>query len=65
MGRPHADSTYKIPNQIGKKLLTRLRLGLSDLSEHKFRHNFADFVNPLCSCNIKAETTLPFFRTAT
>ena len=61
MGRPHANSTYRIHNPVGIRLLTCLRLGLSYLNEHKFRHNFADFVNPLCSCSVKPETTLHFF----
>ena len=47
MGCPHANCTYKIHNPIGIKLLMRLRLGLSYLNEYKFRHNFADCVNPL------------------
>ena len=33
----------------GLKLLTRLRLGLSHLNEHRFRHNLENCVNPLCS----------------
>ena len=43
------------------KLLTRLRLGFSHLFEHKFRHNFADSLNPLCSCSLETESTLHFF----
>ena len=61
IGRPHANSTYRIHNPVGIRLLTRLRLGLSHLNEHKFRLNFADCVIPLCSCSIKPETTLHFF----
>ena len=61
MGRPHANSTYRIHYPTGIRLLTCLRLGLSHLNEHKFIHNFADCVNPLCSCNIKPEATLHFF----
>ena len=61
MGRPHANSTYRIHNPVGIMLLTRFRLGLSHLNEHKFRHNFADCVNPLCTFSIKPETTLHFF----
>ena len=38
-----------------------LSLGLSYLNKHKFRHNFADCVNPLCFYSIKPETTLHFF----
>ena len=40
------------PNYKSIKLLTRLRPGFSHLSEHKFRHNFADSLNPLCSCSL-------------
>ena len=61
MGRPHANSAYRIHNPVGIRLLTCLGLGLSHLNEHKFRHNFADCVNLLCSCSIKHETTLHFF----
>ena len=61
MGRPHANSTYRIHSSVGIRLLTHLRLGLSRLNEHKSRHNFADCVNPLCSCSIKPQTTLHFF----
>ena len=40
MGRPHANSTYRIHNPVGGiRLLTRLRLGLSHLNEHKFIRN--------------------------
>ena len=59
--RPIENSTYKIYDPLGIKLLTRLRLGFSHLSEHKFRHNFADSLNPLCSCSLETESTLHFF----
>ena len=42
-------------NLIGAKLLTRLRLGLSHLWEHKFKHSFQDTLNPLCSCRKKSK----------
>ena len=35
-----ANSVFDIYNPDGLKLLTRLRLGLSHLRYHKFRHNF-------------------------
>ena len=35
------------------KYLTRLRLGLSHLNGHKFRHNFQDCLNPLCPCSLE------------
>ena len=37
-------------NFEGLKLLTRMRLGLGYLADHKFRHNFQDCLNPICSC---------------
>ena len=32
-------------------------MGLSHLREHKFRHNFQDTLNPICSCGENIETT--------
>ena len=40
--------------------MTKLRLGLSHLRYHKFKHNFLDNINPLCSCASDTETTLHF-----
>ena len=34
---------------------------LSHLREHKFRHNFQDTINPLCSCSLEIESTFHFF----
>ena len=43
------------------ELLTRLRVGLSHLREHKFRHNFQDSPEPFCNCGRHIETTIHFF----
>ena len=51
--RPIGNRTYKIYDPLEIKLLARLRLDFSHLSEHKFRHNFADSLNPLCSCSLQ------------
>ena len=59
--RATAISVYGIHNPIGLKFLTRLRLGLSHLNEHKFKHNFKDCVNPLCSCSLEIESPSHFF----
>ena len=40
--RPKGNIACKIYDPLGTKLLTRLQLGLSHLSKHKFRHNFTD-----------------------
>ena len=48
--RPSPNSTFNCHNPKGIKLLSRLRLGLSHLREHKFKHSFQDSLNPFCSC---------------
>ena len=60
-GRPTPNPVYNIHNPLGLKLLTRLRLGLSHLREHKFKYNFQDCINPLCICSIEIESTKHFF----
>ena len=39
-----------IYNPYGLRLLTRLRLGLSYLHGHKFKHNFSDCLHEICVC---------------
>ena len=56
--RPNRRNVYIIIDPIGLKLLTRLRLDCSPLSEHKFRYNFQDCLNPLCSCSLEIEETV-------
>ena len=41
--------------------MTRLRLGLTHLSEHKFNLNFQNRINPLCSCGMDIESASHFF----
>ena len=48
--RPSPHSTINVHNPHGIKLLTRLRVGLSHLHEHKFRRNFQDSLDPFCNC---------------
>ena len=48
--RPSANSALNCHNPRGIKLLSRLRLGLIHLREHKFKHSFQDSLNPFCSC---------------
>ena len=45
--RPLGNDTYGIYDPLGFRLLSRLCLGFSHLREHKFRHNFANILNPL------------------
>ena len=58
---PSPNPVYDIHNPLGLCLLTRLRLGLSHLNEHKFNHNFKNCVNPLCTCSLEIESTSHFF----
>ena len=59
--RPKPNLISGLHNPNGLKHLTRLRLGLSHLREHKFKNNFQDVLNPLCSCGENIETTEHFF----
>ena len=58
---PGASKVYNVNDSIGIELITRLRLGFSYLREHKFKHNFQNTLNPLCSCSIEAESTSHYF----
>ena len=49
--------TFNIHNPLGLKLLTRLRIGLTHLNEHRFNHNFEDYINPLCLGSLEVEST--------
>ena len=44
--RPCLNSTFNCQNPKGIKLLLQLRLGLSHLREHRFKHSFQDSLNP-------------------
>ena len=46
--RPVKNSTYRISDISGIRLLTRLRLQFSALNEHRFRHAF-DCLSPVCN----------------
>ena len=41
--------------------MTRLRLGLSHLREHKFDHNFQNCFKPFCSCGMDIKLMSHFF----
>ena len=61
---PFANSIFNVHNPYGIKFLARLRLGFSQLCDHKFRHCFQDTVNPLCDCGNDTETKRTFLTTA-
>ena len=56
--RPSPDRTLNCHNPVRKKLITRLRLSVSHLRDHKFKHNFLNCLNPICCCGKEIETTV-------
>ena len=59
--RPSPSSVFDCDNQRGIRLITRLRVGLSYLREHKFKHSFQDCLNPICSCGLDIKSISHFF----
>ena len=58
--RPSPNSLFNCHNPKGIKFITGLRLGLSHLREHKFKHSFQDSLNPFCSRGLDIESTAHF-----
>ena len=58
--RPSGNSVFYCHNPRGVKLLTRLRLDLSHLLEHKFKHGFQDSLYSICNCGNDIETLAHF-----
>ena len=59
--RPCSNDIFNISHPKGLIFLTRLRVGLSHLSKHKFKHSFLDTLNPICTCSFNTETLNHFF----
>ena len=58
--RPKKSSYFGIRDNDKVRYLTMLRVGLSPLREHKFRHGFLDTSDPLCIVCKKKEDTEHF-----
>ena len=58
---PQPSATFNVCNFAGLRLLTRLRFGLSHLNDHRFNHNFQNYINPLRTCSLEVESTSHFF----
>ena len=54
--RPNPNSIFNCHNPKAIKYLSRIRLGLSHLREHKFKHSFQDTLNPVSACGSDIET---------
>ena len=59
--RPSSNLIFDCHNPIGIKYITRIRLGLSHLREHKFKHSFQDTLNPICNYGNDVESAIHFF----
>ena len=55
--RPPPKSVFGIHDPIGLSYLSQIRVGLSKLNFHKFKHNFRDTINPMCPTNDGIEDT--------
>ena len=58
--RPTPNRTFKCHNPTRIKPITKLRLGLIRLRDHKFKHNFLECLNPICCCGKDIETTIRY-----
>ena len=56
-----SNSFHHCHNPIGIKHNRRIRLGLSNLQEHKFKHSFHESINPVCNCGNDVESVIHFF----
>ena len=59
--RLQPNSIFNVPNSLALVYLTKLRVGLSSLREHKVRHNFRDSLNSICYCGNAIELTKHYF----
>ena len=57
---PYGSTAFNCHNPKEVKLLTRLKLALNHLREHKFKHSFLDSLNPICSCGNDIETSVRY-----
>ena len=58
--RPCPSSVFNCDNCKGIALITRLRVGLSHLCQHKFKYSFQNCLNTICSCGLDIESTSHF-----
>ena len=58
--RPESKSLFKIHDPVGLRYLFQLRISLSPLKAHKWRHNFSDTISGICDCKQDIESTSHF-----
>ena len=54
--RPNPNNIFNCHNPKAIKYLSSIRLGLSHLREHKFKHGFQETLTPICACGSDIET---------
>ena len=59
--RTSPSNVFNCNNYKGIRLITQLRVGMNHLRKHKFKHNFQDCLNPICSGGLDIEFTSHFF----
>ena len=55
--RPNVKSIFGIYDPVGIRFIFQLRLRLSPLRDHKWRHNFIDTTSDICHCKQGVENT--------
>ena len=58
--RPYPSPAFNCDDHKGIRLIIRLHTGLSHLCEHKFKHNFQNCLNPICSVGFDIKLTSYF-----
>ena len=58
--RPHARSYFNATDKAGIRRLAQLRVGLSDLRDHRHNHHFVNCPTAVCACSQGSETTKHF-----
>ena len=58
--RPHARSYFNTTDKIGIRRLAQLRVGLSDLRDHRNKHHFVNCPTTICACSQASETIKHF-----
>ena len=57
---PSANSVFNSHSLKAINFITILRLVLSHLWEHKFKHSFQDLLNPISNCGLGIESSLHY-----
>ena len=58
--RPSPSNVFNCNSHKGVRFITWLRVWMSHLHEHKFKHNFQDCLNSICSCGLDIKSTWHF-----